>query len=413
MRRVLFVDDEPQILEGLRRMLRTQRVRWEMVFAAGGEQAVNELEAARFDVIVSDVRMPGIDGPRLLAYARERFPAVVRIALSGYTDLGGALRSAAVAHQFLAKPCDAGLLKEVVERACELGTSLADESIRCHAGAIAALPSRPRVFDRLTCLLDDPEATVPAVARLVEQDVALCAKLLQLLNSAFFGLPRRQLTDIETAVGYLGTSMLRRLTRSTGIFRALDDGGDLAGACFESLQRHAILSARIAARLFEDRRRSGEAFMAALLHDVGRILLADGLPDRQNRQTAASNVRQMRTPAQNGGSEGPTPAQVGAYLLGLWGLPESVVEAVGRRRCAVSAGADGFDLSAAVHLADLLAHEYGPPHACCAADPSPLDDAYVETLGVTARLPSWRTMARETAAMTENSESEAIGAARR
>ena len=141
MRRVLFVDDEPRILEGLRRMLRVQRQEWEMAFAPGGEAALALMEAAPFDVIVSDMRMPEMDGATLLTKVRDRFPQVVRIVLSGHTELSTTLRVVPVAHQFLAKPCDAGTLRVAIERACHLKGLLSDDSIRRTVGALRDLPS--------------------------------------------------------------------------------------------------------------------------------------------------------------------------------------------------------------------------------------------------------------------------------
>ena len=111
MRRILFVDDDPRILEELRDMLRPQRHDWEMAFAPSGDAALALMQASPFDVIVSDMRMPGMDGAALLARVRQEYPQVVRIVLSSHTELSTALRVVPVAHQFLAKPCDAEMLR--------------------------------------------------------------------------------------------------------------------------------------------------------------------------------------------------------------------------------------------------------------------------------------------------------------
>jgi DNA-binding NtrC family response regulator len=107
MKRVIFVDDEARILEGLRRMLRPMRNQWEMAFAPGGQAALDVMATTPFDVIVSDMRMPGMDGAALLEQVREHYPEVIRIVLSGHTEMATALRVVPIAHQFLAKPCDA------------------------------------------------------------------------------------------------------------------------------------------------------------------------------------------------------------------------------------------------------------------------------------------------------------------
>ncbi len=114
MKRVLFVDDEPKVLAGLQRMLRPLRHEWRMTFAAGGAEALAMLERGPFDVLVTDMRMPGIDGPQLLEEVRRRFPHVLRIALTGQYHGDAVQRSAALAHYHLAKPCDPDMLKEAI-----------------------------------------------------------------------------------------------------------------------------------------------------------------------------------------------------------------------------------------------------------------------------------------------------------
>jgi len=208
MRRVLFVDDESRILEGLRRMLRPQRHVWDMAFASGGEAALAMLESSSFDVIVSDMRMPGMDGATLLCRVRERFPHVVRVVLSGHTELSAALQVVPVAHQFLAKPCDAEMLRVAIERACHLKALLGDESIRRTVAALGDLPLVPRIYEALLQAVADPEVSLLKVAHIIEQDVGVSAKVLQLANSAFFEIAHA-MTNIQSAVSYLGINTLK------------------------------------------------------------------------------------------------------------------------------------------------------------------------------------------------------------
>jgi DNA-binding NtrC family response regulator len=141
MKRILFVDDESRILDGIRRMMRTERERWEMEFALGGEAALLAFDSGNFDVVVSDMRMPGMDGATLLTHIRDRSPASVRIILSGHTELEAAIRAIPVAHRFLAKPCDAVALRETLERACTLQDLLSRAEIRRVVSTIGELPS--------------------------------------------------------------------------------------------------------------------------------------------------------------------------------------------------------------------------------------------------------------------------------
>jgi HD-like signal output (HDOD) protein/CheY-like chemotaxis protein len=360
MRRVLFVDDEPRILEGLRRMLRPQRYEWEMAFAPGGEAALALMEASPFDVIVSDMRMPGMDGAALLCRVREQYPQVVRIVLSGHTELSTALRVVPVAHQFLAKPCDAEMLRVAVERACHLKALLSDESIRRTVGALGDLPSLPRVFEALTLALNDPDISLQKIARIVEQDVGISAKILQLVSSAFFGIAH-SMTNIQSAVSFLGINTLKSLILSVEVFHVFDKRCQLPGFSLEQLQRHARLAAHIAARLPVPKHLTDTALVAGMLHDVGKLILAWKLPERFRKLLADAAEEHCPLYKVEERECGFSHAEVGAYLLGLWGLPYTVVEAVALHHGPNRVPHQSFDAVSAVYVANRLAHELQEP----------------------------------------------------
>jgi putative nucleotidyltransferase with HDIG domain len=389
MKRILFVDDEPKVLDGLQRILRPHRNEWEMEFVASGDEALARLEAAAFDVLVSDMRMPGMDGATLLKHVQQRFPNVIRIVLTGHTELEAGLRAIAIAHQFLVKPCEAAVLKEVVERAVGLHALLGDENLRRMVGEIDTLPTLPRVYSDLTRALADPDASLVAVSGIVEQDPGICAKVLQLVNSAFFALPRR-ITSVQTAVGALGMTMLKNLALSVEVFRAFEARGAATGFSLEAVQRHALFTAAIARRLVPDKRAAEDAFTAAMLHDVGKLILASRAPEHFTHLLALVRERQQPMHEVETELHGVTHAEVGAYLLGLWGLPYCIVEAVANhhRPARVTPQLE-FGVMGAVHVADALA--YGE------AQPGP-DLAYLESVGAAGRLPEWRALAEGLAA---------------
>ena len=395
MRRVLFVDDEPRILEGLRRMLRPQRQAWEMAFAPGGEAALALLEASPFDVIVSDMRMPGMDGAALLTYVREHYPQVVRIVLTGHTEMATALRVVPVAHQFLAKPCDAEMLRVAIERACHLRALLNDDAIRRTVSAVGDLPSLPRTYEALTQALADPEASLQKIAKLVEQDVGISAKILQLVNSAFFGI-NRSITTISNAVSYIGINTLKSLVLSVEVFRIFEPKKTLREFSLEELQRHAQVTAFIAARLPVPKHLVDIAVIAGMLHDVGKLILAWKLQDRfsSTLREAREDHRPLHTVEER--EYGFSHAEIGAYLLGLWGLPYAVVEAVALHHAPNRVPHQNFDAVSAVFVANLLAHELeGPPVAApLESEPDPFQKE-LAGLGVLENLPAWRAMAAE------------------
>jgi putative nucleotidyltransferase with HDIG domain len=392
MMRILFVDDEAQVLDGLRDLLRRQRREWQMVFALGGEAALRELEAGPFDVVVSDMRMPGIDGAALLALVRERYPQSVRIVLSGQTELEAALRAAPVAHQFLAKPCDREELRRAIERSCLSQTLLEDDTVRRAASGATALPSAPALYSKLVQASADPEFSMSDVGALVESDIAMSAKVLQLVNSSFFGLGRR-IPSAREAVSYLGMAPLRALVLSAGAFRAFAPSRPIPGFSVEALETHSTLVARLARDLLPDRRAAEEAFTAGMLHDVGKLLLAAHRPDELASLLAAARDSGRPLHAIERERSGATHAEIGAYLLTLWGLPHPIVEAVAHHHAPTRLDHTELDPVAAVHIANLLISEQQADQSGDAA--AELDQDYLAALGVTDRLGSWRTRAAD------------------
>ncbi|MCG8555525.1 MAG: response regulator [Proteobacteria bacterium] len=390
MKRILFVDDEPNVLSGLRRMLRVYRKEWDMSFAGGGEAALAQLDSGHFDVLVTDMRMPGVNGAELLAQAQQRWPEVVRIVLSGHTELEAALRAVPVAHQFLVKPCNPEVLKQAIERACDLHVLLRREEIRRAVSKVGSLPSVPRVHMAVTKALAEPDVDIGKVAQLIEQDAAMSAKTLQLVNSAFFGLPRR-VARVAEAASLLGTNMLKNLVLSIDVFRCFNTSDKAALAVMEAQQEHALMAACIAMRIVSDRRASEDAYMSALLHDVGKLVMLAQLP---------AEFRIISERAQAEGREpheierevlGAPHAHIGAYLLGVWGLPYTIVEAVAHHHEPDAAPGEEFGVLGAVHVADVLAHEVSSRE-----DPTgpSFDYEYLERVGVVARLSEWSELAQ-------------------
>lgn len=383
MKRILFVDDEPAILEGLRDRLRKHRREWEMVFVLGGEAAIAECERAPFDVVVSDMRMPRMDGAALLAHIKDHYPSTVRIVLSGHAERQAVLRALSVAHQYLCKPCDADTVKSVIARACTLQGLMAQPELRAIVGRVQKLPSVPKMYQELTQALTHEAPAITVVARVIERDPAMCLKILQVVNSAFFGLPRR-VTAIREAIMFLGIEPLKALVLVTQIFPAVE-GTDGGSRVIAAIQEHSVLVARVARALIPASQ--DDAFMAAMLHDVGHVILS--LAENARMNEILETAHKMRLPLYAVEREhlGVTHADVGAYVLGTWGLPFGVVEAVaGHHEPARFAGAT-FDTTTAVHVAEALVTGTGGEDADVA---SPLDEEHLRRIAVFDKLAEWR-----------------------
>lgn len=393
MKKILFVDDDPRILDGLKRMLRGQRHEWDMAFAESGKAALEILSEAPHDVIVSDMRMPGMDGAELLSRVQEAYPSTVRIVLSGHAELEAALRAVPVAHQFLSKPCESDVIRNVVERACSLQTLVGDESIASLIGDIDALPSLPRVYHALLTALVDPEVSLDDVAEIVSQDIGITAKILQIVNSSFFGVPK-EITDLRQATTFLGLNMLRNLTLSAEVFRAFEHCKATGAFSLESMQAHSTLTARIARHLLDDKKMAEDAFMAAMLHDIGKLILVTEPSGGYSPVMAAAAGSQVPLHLLEEQIQGVSHAEVGAYLLGLWGMSYPVVEAVANHHHPARVEQDDFGILGAVHVANALANEViGVAAHSDGCPPSTLDMSYLEAMGVVDQLPTWRELA--------------------
>ncbi len=400
MKRILFVDDEPQILAGLQHRLRRQRAKWEMSFVESGQEALRLLATERFDVIVADMRMPKMDGATLLKTVKDKHSEVVRIVLSGHAELESALRAVPVAHQFLTKPCEAGVIENVVERACTLQSRLNDEVVWQIVGRIEKLPSLPQLYSQLVGALADERVSAGDVAQILKQDMAMCAKTLQLVNSAFFRRSR-SISKIEEAVAYLGLNAIKHVVLAMEVFTKDGARGNLGGLSMEALQSHSLLSACIAESMFAHKQDKEDAFVAALLHDIGKLLLARELPDHVQRVVDTMRREGEGMHAVEERLCGVTHAEIGAYLLGIWGLPYPIVEAVANHHAPGCVDQPTFGLLAAVHVADALACEQlDPVIAGTKRQSIDLNPFYLDKLGVGDKIGAWRETAKERAGAT-------------
>lgn len=384
MKRILFVDDEPLVLDALRALFRRQRQEWEMVFAPGGPEGIAALDGPAFDVIVSDMRMPIADGNAVLSAARERHPAAARIVLSGYAGPEAELAALSVAHQFVAKPCDPPLLQGIIERACGLPALIGNPALRELVGRLRRLPSPPKLYWDLTRATANPDVTMAELAQLVAQDPAMTAKVLQLINSAVFGLARHH-TSVQDALLYLGTQRLRALALTAQVFLEGEAAGD--GLDLQAEQQHAARVAWLAQHCIADATRAETAYTAALLHDLGKVVLALAAPAemREVRRIAAASGRLMHDIEQD--RLGTNHADAGAYLLALWGLPLEIVTAAQHHHHPERAP---DDVVVAVHVANALVHE---ADGRAVAPDERLAVAFLEQSRFASLLPRWRAIA--------------------
>jgi HD-like signal output (HDOD) protein/ActR/RegA family two-component response regulator len=330
---VIFVDDEPYLLSGLRRMLHGQRDQWEMTFVSSAAEALELFDRQPVDAIVSDMRMPGMDGAQLLSHVQRHHPATARIILSGQADRASMILAIRSAQQFLAKPCDAETLTGAVTRALETRRVLTDPVLRELLGGVVSLPALPTVYHELVEAMDSPDVDLSEVAKILSSDVATSAEVLKLVNSAFFGLPR-EVSTVEVAVSLLGLDNIQALVLTGSVFRMDDDLAKVVDVeeLRELALRRAAIGRAISMREALPQHERNLAVLACMLRDIGALVLAEGMPAAADALAVAAAAEAATDPVTRAGLEraayGCSVPQASAYLLGLWGFASPVVHAV-------------------------------------------------------------------------------------
>ena len=331
---VVFVDDEPRILDGLRRMLRRESGRWDMSFAGGGAEALAVMQDRRCNVVVSDFRMPGMDGGELLSRVQSLYPSTARVILSGQTGEQDVLRVISLAHQFLTKPAARDELVQTVDRLIVAQTASGDDSARRDVSMVSSLPSAPGLVAELITALNAEDASAESVGAIIEQDPAAAAKVLHLVNSSA-SMVGRKVSDVVQAVALLGTQTVRGLVLMHDVVRSFDPEGVLPSAWIQNLTNHSVHTSQLARKLAGTATWRNDAFTAGLLHEVGQLVLASSRREAYarvleiNGQAAGTaDSEPLTLDAAEEVALGTCHSEAGVNLLTLWGLPPAVVDSV-------------------------------------------------------------------------------------
>jgi HD-like signal output (HDOD) protein len=386
--RILFVDDEPKILRSLERVMRSRSRDWSFCFAEGGAAALDALSSGPFDVLVTDMRMPGVDGLALLQHVRERYPQMMRVVLSGYTEREETLRAASLAHQFLRKPCDPESLEGAIRRLIELQRLLTHPEVRATLSKLDGLPSLPSLCQELEDRIASPKVEPREIVSLIERDIGMQAKLLQVVNSPLFGVSRR-VTSLLEAVHLLGLSAMRELVLVAKAFKSFTPPSPPPDFSLEEFHRHSLLVGSVASALLPDPRLASEAFAAGTLHDVGQLVLAHHLPERLSEDLRQAKRSGRSLYEVEISRDAATHAALGGALFSLWGLPYPLVEAVARHHDASVVRHSEFGILDAVYIARMLVDEVEAGIKLIERD-----TPYLDRLGATERVPRWRELAR-------------------
>lgn len=392
--RALFVDSDLQWLGALRRMLASTSQWWEARFATSVAEALAALAATPFSVVITDARLSDGSGADLLAAARERHPAVLRAVMAGRSEAAAVLRASGLAHQYLPKPCDEPALRAVLARSGAIGELLASEQLRQLLSGMHSLPIMTGSHARLLEEIRSSEPSMKAVGDIIAGDLGMTTKILQLVNSAFFGLPRRVASPGE-AVRLLGLETVKALFLATSMFTFFDQhrSGLLP---LNAVRNHSVNVASLARTVtrteVEDKRAGDLALIAGLLHDIGKLLLATELYREYAAILQVAEREQVPLVEAERRVIGSSHAELGAYMLGLWGFPDNVLHAVAFHHNPQKSLTAEVGVLTAVHIANIVEHETYPMNRI--AVPPHYDSEYLAAVGVEERLPELRQAAR-------------------
>lgn len=388
MKQILFVEDSPVLLELYGMLLASESAHWNTTLAPDGEAALKLLEQTRFDVVASDMQMPGMDGIQLLSEVRKIHPETSRIIISGYADQAVAADSLNSTHLFLPKPFDAKTLRNTLARIGSLDAYLKDDKLRGLAGKMRSLPSFPTLYIELMKEIESPNSSIHCIARLIAKDPAILAKVLQVANSAAIGLAER-VSDPAEAVQYLGMRTVRSLALSAQVYQSFAPGR-LKSFSADALWGHLMNCGELARQILRKERAQAsdleDAFTAGMLHDMGKLMLADGLPEEFGEAIALAKDTKMPLSKAEQQVFGATHAGLAAYLLGLWGLPVEIVEAVAFHDAPEKSDLKKVSALTAVHVANAL---------CDETEADSLNMDYLKEIGAENRLEDWRELAVE------------------
>jgi putative nucleotidyltransferase with HDIG domain len=361
---------------------------WQGVFAGSADDAWRILEQGRFDAVVTEGKLPDSDGLEFLNRVHARDAKVRRLIVIDLADRATALKCSGASHHCVPAPWDTTSLSDALQRTFDLRILLSNERVRQLVGKMSRVPSPPDLYFNIAKALRSQNAELDEIAKLILQDLAITAKLLQLANSAALGL-RSRVTTVHQAMQYLGLEMTRSLVLLAHTFSYFDKakGG---GFTLEKLWTHSMRVASLAQQIAEHEgtELGDEAFLAGLLHDLGKLLLAVNLPDDYSQMQKAAREKGTATWQEEIEKFGATHSEIGAELLATWNFPLSVVEAVALHHHPAQLVTQGFSPLTAVHAANALVHEiYDKVEA-------PLEMAYLTDLGLEEHVDAWRELAQ-------------------
>lgn len=388
---ILFVDDDNDILQGLKRSLRNQRKEWQMFFALSGQEALEVLKQQKIHILISDMRMPEMDGSRLLELVAKSHPEVIRMILSGYSDNEYIIRTAGIAHQFMLKPTNVTHLINNIKRIILLRKYVTNNELFTFIHSLKNLPSMPETYNEMMEKIRLSETSIHDIATIINKDPGMSTKILQLVNSAFFGLGNR-ISNILDAATLIGLDTIRAMTLSVGIFSQFEQN-EIKDPNFsiQNLQYKSFLMANLAKQIAMQMKAPkyivDDCFMSGLVHEIGLLILQYNF---SNEYIKIYDLIEQGISRRKAEIEvfGTCHNVIGAYLLGVLGIPEPIVEAVAFHNQPCRSRVKEFCPLVALHIACSITNDGSQQNTT--NENCKLDKEFIEQVGLTNTINEWQ-----------------------
>ncbi len=391
-KRILFVfaNEKPSTIEGIRQILARRQNEWEVVFVTSGSEALQAMKQKPFDVVLADFHLPAMSGVELLKKISELYPGTVRFLQTEEADRKVILESTGIAHRTINKPCNPETLRSFLTTSVGLRDILGREELHARIASIGSLPSPPELYNRLLNELQSDTVSIKRIAAVISEDISLTAKILQMINSAYFGLSRR-VDSVSQAVNMLGLEAVRGLVLTAGAFSQFDFP-PLRRISIEGIFGHSLSVGTLARKIAEDlglpRSTCDEALMAGMMHDIGKlIMLTHFRPELEEALKLADDNSIPLYEAEKKVLK-VTHSEIGTHLLSLWGLPDAILEPVALHHDPEKMPIPQRSSLTAVHLADALYHERNPLDS--KEESKLLNTRYLDKLGLTDSVDQFR-----------------------
>ncbi len=363
---------------------------WQCVFCADGTAALEQLGREPFAALVADLRMEGLSGVGLLQLAAGDYPRTLRFALGDVGDREAVVNNIGAPHQFITRPWNIQELIAIVERSLALDAWLSSDKLRAFVPQLGRLPGLPSTYFEVLKRAESPNSSIESIGEIIARDPALTARLLQTVNAAAAAMGEK-ITNPVDAVAVLGLDTVKSLVLCLQVFSPSAPAAE-TGVSMDDLWRHSFAVAQLCRKIAllhtSDARLASDAFTAGLLHRVGQIVLTTNMARDYAAIVAAA--RKENEPLHDMEMErlGVSSDQVGAYLLGLWGMPLPLIEAAALYNDPERGKGREFSLLTAVHVADVLTQEEKP---LVEGLPAPkLCRPYLKGLGLPEKTDAWR-----------------------